>query len=64
VQNTEHYESVANVLRRYGSDKLHEDLENLTKIIEELGGTTDYSSEERIDEQVASILNPEGSRDE
>jgi len=55
--------SVANVLQRCGSDLLHEQLEELTKVIEELDGTTDYSSEERIDEQVATILNPEGSQD-
>jgi hypothetical protein len=60
VQNVEQDESVANILRRCGSDKLHEELENLTKIIEELGGTTDYSREERIDEQVTAILKGQG----
>jgi len=34
---------VASVLQRCGSDKLHEQLEELTKVIEELGGRTEYT---------------------
>ena len=43
VQNVEQDESVANVLQRCGSDKLHEQLEELTKLVEELGGRTRYT---------------------
>jgi len=64
MQNAEQDGSVANVLQRCGGDMLHEQLEELTRVVEELGGTTDYSSEERIDEQVATILNGEGGHDE
>lgn len=57
MQNAERDGSIANVLQRCGGDMLHEQLEELTEVVEELGGTTDYSSEERIDEQEATILN-------
>jgi hypothetical protein len=45
VQNVEQDESVANVLQRCGSDKLHEQLEELTKIVEKLGGRTRYTDD-------------------
>jgi hypothetical protein len=64
MQNVAQDESVADVLQRCGSDVLHEQLEELTMVIEELGGTTDYSSEERINERVATILNGEGGHEE
>ena len=44
-QNVEQDESVANVLQRCGSDKLHEQLEELTNIVEELGGRTCYTDD-------------------
>jgi hypothetical protein len=45
VQNVEQDESVANVLQRCGSDKLHEQLEELTAVIEELDGRTEYTDD-------------------
>ncbi len=45
VQNVEQDDSVANVLQRCGSDKLHEHLEELTGVIEELGGRTQYTDD-------------------
>ena len=63
VQNIEQNESVANVLRRCGSDRLYEQLEELTKIVEELGGRTRLTDDE---ENAATLDEPltEGANDE
>jgi hypothetical protein len=45
VQNVEQDDSVASVLQRCGSDKLHEQLEELTDVIEELGGRTHFTDD-------------------
>ena len=64
LQNAAQDDSVANILQRCGGDILHEQLEELTKVVEQLGGTTDYSSQEQIDEQTAAVLNGEVSQHE
>jgi hypothetical protein len=45
-QNAEQDTSIANVLQRCGSDKLHEQLVELTSIVEDLGGKTEYSDDD------------------
>jgi hypothetical protein len=56
TQTTQHYQHFESsdvspkavailVLQRCGSDKLHEQLEELTNIVEELGGRTRYTDD-------------------
>lgn len=63
-QHADQDEHFGSVLQRCGSNKLHEQLLELTIIIQQLGGTTSYS--DQIDVQVADILGGgrEGGHDE
>lgn len=60
AQNVEQDDSIASVLQRCGSDKLHEQLEELTDVIEELGGRTEFTD----DNENAATLDGEGGDDE
>jgi hypothetical protein len=44
-QHADQDETFALVLQRCGHDKLHEQLEELATIVEELGGTCEYTGE-------------------
>jgi hypothetical protein len=63
VQNVEQDDCVANILQRCGSDKLHEQLEELTEVVEELGGKTEYS-DQRENAATPDELLTDGNNDE
>jgi hypothetical protein len=54
-QNGEQDGDLANVLRRCGSDKLHEQLHELNDVIEDIGGRTSFSDDPE-DEQAAAPI--------
>lgn len=54
-QNADQDSSIANVLQRCGSDQLHQQLVELTAIVEDLGGKTDYSG--RVDDSPGAQMN-------
>ena len=54
-QNAEQDDAVEHVLRRCGSDKLHVGMIKLKKVVEDLGGITSWSDEER--EETDDVLN-------
>lgn len=62
-QNATQDGDFAHVLQRCGSDPLYEQLLELTKSIEALGGTTSYSGDDQI---VGGVLmsSPEGGTDD
>jgi len=62
-QNATQDGDFAHVLQRCGSDPLYEQLLELTKIIEALGGTTSCSDDDRTGGD-ALANSPEGSTDE
>ena len=54
-QNPEQDDTVERVLRRCGSGKLHVGMIKLKKVIEDLGGITSWSDEDR--EETDNVLN-------
>src|ERR1700756_5053092 len=60
-QNATQDVDFAHVLQRCGSDPLYEQLLELTKIVEALGGTTSYSGDDQIDAQVADTGQGDGN---